>query len=200
MDKAGICGFDASPVEKYPDFIDEKTSKIDSDLDTIDTSLILSNKKKYLPILLYNSQGKIIYKLYSNKQALLDDNYSILSLSNDGNCEVFANSPWVIYSNGKDDGVEIMSEKISNGQVDLIKAFPSESSSDMCSLFPLLNVRQPKSYFYDSSHKVKKSYLIKGDVVNLSSIGKDGKWCKVRYVNIKNKTIDSIMPCSDLSI
>lgn len=59
-------------------------------------------------------------------------------------------------------------------------------------------VKASKSYFYDSSYKPKNSYLIKGDKINLLSISGNQKWCKVRYINIKNKSIDDVMLCSDL--
>ncbi|EOI3446255.1 hypothetical protein ACMSWW_004336 [Cronobacter turicensis] len=131
---------------------------------------------------------------------MLDDNYSILSLDNSGKCEAFTNSPWVIYDNKTSGKVEIMYEKNLDGKLELNKAIPSESDANICSLYPAIRVKQPKSYFYDSSYKVKKSYLIKGDKVNLLSISADGKWCKIRYVNIKNKFIDNIMQCSDLSV
>lgn len=197
--KEGFCGLDNTPAEKYMDFIDEKIGKIEDNMDAYDTSLILNEKIKYLPIVIYNSTDKLIYKLYNNKKALFDDNYSIVVANKHNKCETFVNSPWVIF-NKAFSKIEIMNEKKSNGKLELIKATPSESGGNECSSYPVINIVSPRSYFYDSSYRVKKSYLIKGDEVSLLSISADGKWCKARYINNKNKSMDSNMLCSDLSI
>jgi len=109
--KEGICGLDNTPTEKYMGFIDEKIGKIEDNTDAYDTSLILNGKIKYLPIVIYNSSDKLIYKLYNNKKALFDGNYSIVVASNYNKCETFVNSPWVIF-NKEFSKIEIMSEKI----------------------------------------------------------------------------------------
>ncbi|MCP3435521.1 hypothetical protein NLM65_07595 [Klebsiella variicola] len=198
--KEGVCGLDMAPAERYADFIEEKVGEVEGDMDSIDTSLILSGKVNYLPIIIYNDKDKLIYKLYNDKQALLDDDYSILSLNSGGKCEVFENSPWVIYNNKEFKGVEIMNERSSDGKIALNKSVSNKSDSNECSSYPPISVIQPKSYFYDSAYKVKKSYLIKGDKVNLLSVSADGKWCKTRYFNIKSKAVDNIISCADLSI
>lgn len=197
--KEGVCSLDMSPAKNYANFIEGKVGKTESDIDSIDTGLILSGKEKYLPIVMYNSKNKLIYQLYSNKQALLDGDYSIFSLSSDGACEVFVNSPWVIY-NKELEGVDIMSERVLDGKIELNKAVPKKTDANQCSSYPAISVIKPKSYFYDSSYRIKKSYLVKGDKVNLLSISEDGKWCKVRYISIKNIATDDIMLCADLSI
>lgn len=46
-------------------------------MDSIDTNLILNDKNKFLAIIIYNSDSKLIYKLYESKESLLSDNYSI---------------------------------------------------------------------------------------------------------------------------
>lgn len=198
--KKGFCSLDMSPAKNYADFIEEKVGKTEDDMDSIDTGLILSGKKNYLPIVIYNSKNKMIYQLYRNKQALLDDDYSVFTLGSDGECDVFVNSPWVVYNNKELEGVEIMSERISDGKIALNKLLPHKVDSNECSSYPAINVIKLKSYFYDSSYKIKKSYLVKGDKVNLLSISADGKWCKVSYINIKNISTNNIMLCADLSI
>lgn len=198
--KEGVCGLDGASPEKYSDYIDQKVGAIEDDMDSTDTSLILNGKVSYLPIVIFNSKDKLLYKLYNNRQSLLDDNYSILSLTSNGDCETFANSPWVIYGAKAPGHFEIMSETISNGRVELRKAIPNKSDANACSLSPAISARNSKNYFYDSTYNVKKSYLIKGDKVNLLSVSADSKWCKVRYINNKNKSIDNNMLCSDLNI
>lgn len=197
--KEGICDLDKSPAEKYMDFIGEKIEEIENDMDAYDTNMILNDKIKHLPIVIHNSTNKIIYKLYNNKSALFDDNYSIVIANKKGKCETFVNSPWVIF-NKKSAKVEVMDEKNSNGKLVLIKATPIKSGKNECSSYQMINVVSARSYFYDSVYKVKKSYLIKGDEVNLLSVSDDGKWCKVRYINNKNKSMDNNMLCLDLNM
>ncbi|HCI5985575.1 TPA: hypothetical protein NPN85_004565, partial [Klebsiella quasipneumoniae subsp. quasipneumoniae] len=198
--KEGECNLDMSPVEGYADFIEKKVSKTKYDMDSIDTNLILNGKKSYLPIVIYNSKDELVYQFYGDKQALLDDNYSVIYLSENGRCKVFVNSPWIIYNKNDSGRVEIMSEEISDGKIELIKSVPNIEDSNKCSVYPAISVIKPKSYFYDSSFEIKKSYLVKGDKVNLLSISADGKWCNARYINIKNIASDNIMLCADLSI
>lgn len=198
--KEGVCNLDMSPVEGYADFIEKKVSKTKYDMDSIDTNLILNGKKSYLPIVIYNSKDELVYQFYGDKQALLDDNYSVIYLSENGRCKVFVNSPWIIYNKNDSGRVEIMSEEISDGKIELIKSVPNIEDSNKCSVYPAISVIKPKSYFYDSSFEIKKSYLVKGDKVNLLSISADGKWCNARYINIKNIASDHIMLCADLSI
>lgn len=197
--KEGTCYLDKSPAEKYTNFIDEEVEKTGSDMDAFDTNLILNDKIKYLSIVIYNSVDKLIYKFYANKQALLDDKYSIVIANKKGKCETFVNSPWVIF-NRESAKVEVMDEKNSNGKLVLIKATPIKSGKNECSSYQTINVVSARSYFYDSVYKVKKTYLIKGDEVNLLSVSDDGKWCKVRYINNKNKSMDNNMLCSDLNM
>ncbi|WP_151995159.1 hypothetical protein [Buttiauxella massiliensis] len=198
--KEGVCGLEFSPPEKYSDYIDKKVNEIEVNMDSTDTSLILTGKVNYLPIVVFNSKERLLYKLYNNKQALMDDNYSILSLTSKGECEVFVDSPWVVYNAQITGQEEIMSEKISDGKIELNKAIPSLSDKNMCSRYPAISINQSKAYFYDSMYNMKGSYLIKGDKVNLLSVSADGKWCKARYINNKNKSTVSNILCSDLNI
>lgn len=198
--KEGVCGLDMSSPEKYSDYIDQKVNEIEDDMDSTDTSLILNGKMSYLPIVIYKNKGKLLYKLYNNKQAMLDDKYSVLSMTNNGECEVFTNNPWVIYNAQDPQQAEIMSEKNANGKIELNKATPQTSEVNECLLYPAISIKQPKAFFYDSSFNVTKSYLIKNDKINLLSVSADGKWCKARYINNKNIPIDNNMLCSDLAI
>ncbi|EOI3446256.1 hypothetical protein ACMSWW_004337 [Cronobacter turicensis] len=43
--KEGVCGLEMSPAEKYSDFIDGQITKTEDDMDSIDTSSLLNDKK-----------------------------------------------------------------------------------------------------------------------------------------------------------
>ncbi len=196
--KEGVCGLNISTQENYLDYIDNKVNQVENAMDSPDTSLILNGRVKYLAIIVFNSKSKLLYKLYNNKKAMLNDDYSILSIANDGGCKVFSNNPWVIYNAQDAQQAEVMSEKIINGKIEINKAYPKKINGNECLLYPAVSVMTSKAFFYDLSLNVKKSYLIKDDKINLLSVGADDKWCKVRYINNKNTAIDNNMLCSDL--
>ncbi|EMA4770471.1 hypothetical protein QMS92_16305 [Cronobacter sakazakii] len=196
--KEGVCGLGISQVEGYSDLISERVNEVEDKMDSIDTSLILNDKKNFLAIIIYNSNSKLIYKLYESKGSLLSDNYSIVSLNINGSCEVYLNSPWVIYHKIGLGQIEIMKEVNSNGDLILNKLTPDDFHSKKCSTYPVTSVKQSKSYFYDSTHKVQKGYIIKGDRVNLLNISDDDKWCEVEYFSEKNKTFRGTIQCEDL--
>ncbi len=198
--KEGVCGLNIPSPEKYSDYIDQKVNEIEENMDSVDTGLILNGKMSYLPIIIYKSKDKLLYKLYDSKQAMLDDKYSILTVTSNDDCEVFNNNPWVIYNYQDPQQAEIMSERIINGEIELAKATPKTSKINECLLHPAISIKQPKAFFYDSSFNVKKSYLIKDDKINLLSVSADGKWCNIRYINDRNRSIDNNMLCSDLTI
>ncbi|NCH70815.1 hypothetical protein [Cronobacter dublinensis] len=197
--KEGVCDLGISQPEQYSSLINEKVNSIEGDMDTIDTSLILQGNKVFLPIIIYNSKSKLMYKLYENKDALLNDDYSIIALNSDGTCDVYQDSPWFIYYGSDVKHNEIMNEDNKGGVLKLKKMMPNELGSKKCSDFPLTSVKQPKAYFYDSLYKVKKSYLIKGDKVNILKISDDGKWCKIKYFSEKNKFTYGTLQCADLN-
>ncbi|EOU9533096.1 hypothetical protein ACOJCT_001278 [Cronobacter dublinensis] len=197
--KEGVCDLGISQPEQYSSLINEKVNSIEGDMDTIDTSLILQGNKGFLPIIIYISKSKLMYKLYESKDALLNDDYSIIALNSDGTCDVYQDSPWFIYYGSDVKHNEIMNEDNKGGVLKLKKMMPNELGSKKCSDFPLTSVKQPRSYFYDSLYKVKKSYLIKGDKVNLLKISDDGKWCKIKYFSEKNKFTYGTLQCADLN-
>ncbi|WP_252145880.1 hypothetical protein [Yokenella regensburgei] len=198
--KEGRCGLNASSAEKYSDYIDKKVNEVENDMDATDTSFILDGKVSYLAIVLFKSKEQILYKLYNNKNNLLDDKYSILNLTSKGECNVFPGNPWIVYNDRERQQVDIMDESVVNGRVELSKAVPEKSSINQCAIYPTYVVKKSKSYFYDSSYKIKNSYLIKGDSVSLLAMDGVGKWCKVRYFNNKNTSVDNIMLCTDLKL
>ncbi|WP_234015166.1 hypothetical protein [Cronobacter dublinensis] len=183
--KEGVCDLGISQPDQYSSLINEKVNSIEDDMDTIDTSHILQGNKGFLPIIIYNSKSKLMYKLYESKEALLNDDYSIIALNSDGTCNVYQDSPWLIYYGGDVKHNEVMKEANMDDVLKLKKMMPDELGSKKCSDFPLTSVKQPKSYFYDSLYKVNKSYLIKGDKVSLLKVSDDGKWCKIKYFSEK---------------
>lgn len=197
--KEGVCDLGISQPDQYSSLINEKVNSIEGDMDTIDTSLILQGNKSFLPVIIYNSESKLMYKLYESKDALLNDDYSIITLNSDGTCDAYQDSPWLIYYGSDVKHNEIMNEDNMGGVLKLKKMMPNELGSKKCSDFPLTSVKEPRSYFYDSLYKVKKSYLIKGDKVNLLKISDDGKWCKIKYFSERNKFTCGTLQCADLN-
>lgn len=98
-------------------------------MDSIDTNLILNDKNKFLAIIIYNSDSQLIYKLYESKESLLSDNYSIFYLNVNGSCEVYLNSPWVIYDKKWLGQIKIMKEVNSNGDLIQNKLTPDDFHS-----------------------------------------------------------------------
>lgn len=145
--KEGVCGLNIPSPEKYPDYIDQKINEVEEDMDSADTSLILNGKMSYLPIVIYRNKDWLLYKLYNSKQAMLDDKYLLLVMTNNGYCEAFANNPWIIYNHQDSQRADIMSEKIINGKIELTKATPIISGGNECSLHPAISVKQPKAFF-----------------------------------------------------
>lgn len=198
--KEGVCGLNLPAPEKHAEYIDKKVNSVEDDMDIVDTSLLLDNKVSYITLIVFRDRDKTIYKNYDSKQAMLDDSYSIFIEDNKGNSEIILGSPWVIYGNNKMQLIEVMSEKVVDGKIELSKAVPKASSASKCLTYPAVSVKKSKSYLYDSSYNIKKSYLIENDKVNLLFMSEDRKWCQVRYFNNQNKYIDNNMLCSDLRI
>ena len=198
--KEGICGLNKIIPVNYADYIEEKVTNVENDLDSFDTSLLLKGRVKYLTVVINHNSSGLIYKLYENKVALLNDEFSILFFKNNGNCEVYTGNPWVVTDVNNSLHVEIKREDTKNGRGLLISSSPINLDVNKCLLFPAFGVKEGKAFFYDSFFNAKKSYLIKNDKINLRSISDDGKWCSVGYINDRNKTTNGNMLCSDLAL
>lgn len=198
--KEGVCGLKKNSPEKYSDYIDEKINNVELEMDAIDTTSILNGKANYLPIVIYRSKEKTLYKVYYNKQSFLDDHYSVLSTNYNGECKVYGNKPWVIYNSHNPMQADIKSEKIISGKIKLFNATPDISKSNECLLYPTISINSEKAFFYDDNLNIKKTHLIHGDKINLLSTSTDGKWCDIRYFNEKNKTLDGHVLCADLNL
>lgn len=196
--KEGVCGLNENEVGNYQHVIDKKINGVENYMDSVDTSLLLTGKVKYLSIIIYRNEGKVFYKVYTDKKSLLDDKYYILSKNDSGLCEVYGNNPWVVYSADAVD--EILVLKDSGEKERLIQATSSANLVGICSSYPAISVKVPKAFLYDSNKNVKKAYLVKGDDLNIRSVSEDGKWCQIKYTNKQNKSIDSTIQCQDLAV
>ena len=198
--KEGKCGLNYPAPQNYAEYIEMEITSIETNMDSLDTSLVINGKMKYLPVIIRHDADGLFYKLYDTKQSFLNDNYAILHMKKNGDCDVYNDSPWVVGNNTTSSQFDIMTEKYKDGKIILTKASPKSSDINMCLLYPAISVKSEKSFFYDESFKMKKSYLIKGDKINLHSISSNGKWCRVDYINSKNKIINGNVPCVDLTI
>lgn len=196
--KEGVCGLNERDVGNYQDVIDEKINGVESDMDSIDTSSLLTGKVKYLPVVIYKNKERVLYKVYADKQSLLDDKYSVVSKNNSGLCEVYENNPWVIYDVNVVGDVLILKDP--GEKAGVIQATPSANSASVCSSYPVVSVKVSKAFLYNSNKNVKKAYLVKGDDLNVSYISEDGVWCEIKYINNKNKSIESTVRCQDLTV
>ncbi|EAN2267934.1 hypothetical protein D9943_06335, partial [Salmonella enterica] len=199
--KEGVCGLNTVIPVNYAEYIEGKINDIEKDIDSLDTSLLVSGKIKYLPVVINHNANGLVYKIYESKDAFLNDNFSILVVKNNRDCEIFPDNPWIITENGKPfQEIEVKSELMRNGKLILINASPKYFGINKCLLFPAFSVNVNKAFFYDSSFNAKKSYLIRDDKINLTAISNDGKWCSVNYLNDKNKTVKGTMLCSQLNL
>lgn len=82
-------------------------------------------------------------------------------MTNSGDCEAFANNPWVIYNHQDSQHAVIMSEKIINGKIELTQATPIISDVNECSLHPAISVKQPKAFFMTHLLILRNHILLK---------------------------------------
>jgi len=195
--KEGSCGLKDKEPEKYKDIIDRNVSSIQARIDSIDTSPLLRVGQKYISAILYKDINRTIYKIYTDRFALLSDKYLIASKMNNL-CEVYENSPWIVYNTDRIEGVEIITDIDDSGR--LTPAISSKNKNSICSSYPAVKVKSSKAHLYDSKKELKKSYLISGDELNLRAISEDKKWCSVVYINKLNKRLQAVMHCKDLDL
>lgn len=138
--KEANCGLNESNVANYHDIIDEKINDIESEIDSVDTSLLLSGEVEYISIETYKDKKQTIYKVYTDKKSFLDNTYLIASISAGGLCEVYENNPWIVYVS--DVMSRVLFFKDDNGMESLIPAVPSLNSSWICSSYLLSNAKE----------------------------------------------------------
>lgn len=197
--KEGLCGLNAPAPQNYTKYIEEAVTSIENKIDIPDTAPLLDGRIKYLAIVINHNTNDLVYKLYENKSDFLNDKFSILVASKNGDCKTYSDSPWVITTGKKaSDKIQFKTEVIKNGELSLINASPQKVDLNKCILFPTFRISATKAFFHDSSFNPKKSYLVKDDKINLRSISDDGKWCLVDYINNKNKIVSGNILCSEL--
>ncbi len=198
--KEGMCGLNTPVPQNYAEYIEGKITDIENNIDSYDTSLILNGKVKHISIIIYRDVDNVFYQVYDSKQSFLNDKYTILHMNNSRGCEVYVGNPWWVTDATIPLQFNIMTEDSKNGKITITNSSPKYSDRDMCSLYPAISVKLSKAFLYDSSLKMKKAYLIKNYKVNLISISDDGKWCRIEYINQKNKSVYGNMQCTNLNL
>ncbi|WP_416260556.1 hypothetical protein [Gibbsiella quercinecans] len=152
--KEGICGLNEGNVVDYQRIIDEKINYVENNMDSVDISLLLTGKVKYLSIVIHKDKEQAIYKIYTDKQSLLDDEYFIALINSSGLCEAYENNPWVVYNNNLNGG-RILKDDEKEG---LIPATPSINSVAIFSSYPAVNVKYLR-HFYTTRTKMLRNHI-----------------------------------------
>ncbi|WP_338463797.1 hypothetical protein [Franconibacter daqui] len=201
VSKEGLCGLDKkidneSSVSggEGDDFI----NGIINHNDKIQTSYFMSDKVKYLPIIIFQNEKRYAYKLYESKSDLENGNYKIISCENNsGTCELYGSDTWVVIQNVPTPSIDFNVLMSLNGQSTFEKANAKKVNLVVGGNSPF-EVKSSKAYFQTSAGKKMKPYLVKGDKITLLNLGEDK--CLIEYTNAKNKVIDGYISCQDLNI
>lgn len=196
--KKGTCGLNKKMTGDYQDLIE---GFVEDNKNNININYILDGKAKTLPILISRVNDAYLYQLYKSKTDLLNDKYSIMSLSNKSGCQSYEGVIWTVDNTLNKGPTTVLKEIIKNGVVfleDAIGNSDESSESDSCQLFQMFSVKTEKSFFYDDKNKIKKSYLVNGDLVTLLNMSQGDKWCGISYLNQANKKIVGNVLCTTL--
>jgi len=201
VSKEGLCGLDKkidneSSVSggEGDDFI----NGIINHNDKIQTSYFMSDKVKYLPIIIFQNEKRYAYKLYESKRDLEDGNYKIISCENNGGtCELYGSDTWVVIQSVPNPLINFNVLMGLNGQSTFEKANAKKVKLVVGGNSPF-EVKSSKAYFQTLTGKKMKSYLVKGDKITLLNLDEDR--CLIEYTNAKNKVIDGYVSCQDLNI
>lgn len=196
-DKTGFCGLNKKIVHRYDEvdsFILSFSDKILSQISTIDTTRLISGKNNHLSIVSYRDKSKTLNKIYENKDALLAGNYDY-TVSSESNCEVYKNSPWLIYI-GNGAGIMLKAERKGDDGISLVSAQPSADNNSCGKLKPT-TVGPDRSFLYNDGEKTT-SYLIHGDLINYLYDDEKNHLCDIVYINNKNRAIRGSLLCADI--
>ncbi|TXL78067.1 hypothetical protein D9O29_13825 [Pantoea vagans] len=201
MSREGLCGLDKkidneSSVSggEGDDFI----NGIINQNDKIQISYFMSDKVKYLPIIIFQNEKRYAYKLYESKGDLENGNYKIIYCENNsGTCELYGSDTWVVIQNVPNPSIDFNVLMSLNGQSTFEKANAKKVNLVAGKNSPF-EVKSSKAYFQTSTGRKMKSYLVKDDKITLLSLGEDG--CLIEYTNAKNKVIDGYISCQDLNV
>lgn len=197
--KYGECGLGAPVNDDVNDYIENKVDENFSKLDSIDTSSLLTGKIDYISIILDRKKDKYTYKVYKNKEDLINGEYFLVTLSRPGMCTLHKNNTWLISNKGS---VALKNEIHNKGGVLLENegAVNGDSNTELCAKYLPFRVASERSYFYDEQFSKKKSYIVKGDYFNLQRVDESGKWCNVSYFNESGKAVAGNLLCSTLAL
>ncbi|WP_323931408.1 hypothetical protein [Aeromonas caviae] len=198
-DKTGFCGINKKIENGYDSvdvFVSSFSDKVLSQISMIDTTRLINGEDNYLSIVSYRDRHKTLNKTYEAKDSLLAGDYDY-AVSSENNCEIYKNSPWLIY-NGNGTGVILKTEQKGDNGLYLVAA-KSSVGNDICSKLKPVTVRSDRAYIYKDEKKTS-SYLIDGDLINyLYSDGSD-VFCEIIYINNKNKKIRGSLLCADIKL
>lgn len=201
VSKEGLCGLDKKIDNES--FVsggegDDFINGIINHNDKIQTSYFMSDKVKYLPIIIFQNEKRYAYKLYESKSDLENGNYKIISCENNsGTCELYGGDTWVVMQNVPNPSIDFNVLMSLNGQSTFEKANAKKISLVVGGNSPF-EVKSSRAYFQTSTGKKVKSYLVKGDKITLLNLDEDV--CLIEYTNAKNKVIDGYISCQDLNI
>lgn len=194
-DKTGFCGLNKKIDNGYDgvdSFILSFSDKVLSQISTIDTTRLISGKNSHLSIVSYRDKNKTLNKIYESKNALLAGNYDY-TISSENNCDIYKNSPWLIY-NGN--GIILKTEKKGDNGISLVSAKPSADNNSCGNLRPV-TVGSDRSFLYKDGKKTS-SYLIHGDLINYLYDDEKSHLCDISYINNKNRVIRGSLLCADI--
>jgi hypothetical protein len=197
--KYGECGLNAPIKEGVISYIESKVEGRISKLDGIDTSSLLTGWVDYLPTILGRKEDEYIYKIYKNKEDLINGEYFLVTFRSSGMCTLHNNNTWIVLNKGS----ATLNKEINKGGNVLLEGqggFNGDSNTKLCDEYLPFRVASDKSYFYDEKLSQKNSYIVKGDYINLQRVDESGKWCKVSYFNEKGKVIVGNLLCSTLAL
>ncbi|MEN4981332.1 hypothetical protein ABEI05_24895 [Erwinia billingiae] len=197
--KYGECGLNAPISEGVIGYVESKVEGRFSKLDSIDTSSLLTGRIDYLPTILDRKKDVYIYKIYKNKEDLINGKYFLVTFRSYGMCTLHNNNTWIVLNKGS----TTLFKEINKGGNLLLEGegeFNGDSNTKLCDEYLPFRVASDKSYFYDEKLSQKNLYIVKGDYINLQRVDELGKWCKVSYFNEKGKLIVGNLLCSTLAL
>ena len=201
VSKEGFCGIDKKIDNKSSISGNEGDGFINKIIDNnskLKTLYFISDKVKYLPIILFRNEKRYAYKLYESKSDLENGKYKIISCENSSDvCELYGDDTWVVIQNTPNPSIDFDVLRSLNGKSTFEKANATKVDLVAGGNSPF-EVKSSKAYFQTSTGERMKSYLVKGDKITLLNLDEDK--CLIEYTNTKNKVIDGYISCQDLNL
>lgn len=202
MAKSGRCGLGLKFKNKTTLTGEEGDEFVNNIIDSnnkINTSYFINGKVKYLPIMIFKNKEKYVYQLYKDKYALENGQYEIISCKTDSiTCDVYDNKTWVVVTNSPVPVVNFLVINNLDKHSFFDKAIPSAIAIKKTIDAPF-EIKSLKAFLRSPTGAKLNSYLVKGDKITLLTMN-DNNNCSIRYINKKNKILDSYICCSDLNL